>query len=211
MISSNIKNKYNYNQFSTIQFDTICNFPIFIFDLSYKLDAIHLTKEIYNFKSQYPVSMNEYNYDGTNVRAWHSDYSTHKMTNILDGLIELQKQKIEQKLRVYGDINTYTCWINIYNSGNYTQRHKHNDFGLSTIYYPYVEENPTPVIFDNNNLDNFKEYKIEPKTNMLVVFHSSLYHRVPKITEKCRISISSNISVERKNDRDPFIFQNIVN
>lgn len=208
-----IKNKYNYRQHTEIDIDTVCNFPLCIFDLSYKIDADKLVNEIYAFKERYPSSMSEYNKDYTNVRSWHSDYATHKMTNILDDLIEVQKEKIKKfSYRSCRDgciINTFNIWINIYSTNDFTARHKHNDYCVSTVYYPFVEDDPTPIIFDNNNFSNFKEYKIIPKKNMLIVFHSSLYHRVPKTKESCRISISSNSSLERTSNIDPFIFQQI--
>lgn len=209
MFSEKLKNKYNYNNAEMIAFDTICNFSISVFDLSYKIDADDLTKKIYNFRNMYPVSMDEYNKNGTNVRAWHSDYETQKMTDILDDLFEVTREKIHKSFNIKKGLNIYNAWINIYESKNFTLRHKHNDFGISTVYYPYVEKDPTPIIFDNNDLKNFQEIKITPKKNMLLVFHSTLYHRVPKITEGTRISISTNISIERKATGDPFIFQNI--
>ncbi len=209
MFSNKLKNKYNYNNAEIIAFDTICNFSISVFDLSYKIDADDLTKKIYDFRNMYPISMEEYNKDGTNVRAWHSDYRTHQMTNILDGLFEVTKEKIYKLLNIEQGLNIYTAWINIYKSNNFTLRHRHNDFGFSTVYYPYVEKDPTPIVFDNNNAQNYQEIKITPKKNMLLVFHSALYHRVPKITEDSRISISSNISIERKATGDPFLFQDI--
>lgn len=211
MFSENLKNKYNYNQHTQIDIDSVCNYPLLIFDMSYKIDADALTEQIYSFQKQYPASMSEYNKNNTNVRSWHSDYNTHKMTNILDNLIDIQKEKIKKFFYGNSKVNTYSIWINIYNTNNFTDRHKHNDFGVSTVYYPYVEDNPTPVIFDNNNLSDFKEYKITPKKNMLILFHSSLYHRVPKVKESCRISISSNSTFEKTSNRDPFIFQKAGN
>jgi hypothetical protein len=216
MFSNKLKNKYNYNNAEIIAFDSICNFSISVFDLSYKIDADDLTKKIYDFRNTYPVSMEEYNKAGTNVRAWHSDYRTHQMTNILDDLFEVTKEKIYKTLGMKQGVSPweqgpkiYNSWINIYEPNNFTLRHMHNNFGLATVYYPYVEKDPTPIIFDNNNPQNYQEIKITPKKNMLLVFHSTLYHRVPKITEGTRISISTNISIERKATGDPFIFQNI--
>lgn len=209
MFSEKLKNKYNYNQYTTVDIDTVCNYPLFIFDLSYKIDADSLTEKIYDFREKNPASMSEYNKDNTNVRSWHSDYETHRMTNILDDLIDIKKEKIN-KIFTYrnGKVNTHNIWINVYDKDNFTERHNHNHFGVSTVYYPYVEDDSTPVIFDNNNLLDYKEYKIVPKKNMLIVFHSSLYHKVPKIKESRRISISANFMFERTSNRDPFIFQN---
>lgn len=188
-------------QFYTYNIDCSVSSMISVFDLSYEIDASKLVKEIYEFKKQYPQSMHEYNSENTNVRAWHSDFGTNKLTKILDPLIEIQNKKVKNFLSPDEVCSIRNIWINIYESGNFVYRHKHTEFGgLSTVYFPYVEDDCTPIIFDNNNPIKMNKIEIFPKTNMLIIFPSYMYHFVPTVKEKSRISISSNLNLIKLSD-----------
>ena len=195
-----LKNKLDARKYQKISIQTEVELPIYIFDLSEKIDADKLTQEIYEFRKQFPRSMNEYN-KNTYVHAWHSDFATPSMTDILDKIIETKKEKITQIWNV--NLEMIDTWINIYTRGNFAKRHKHGMHGFSTVYYPYVEENPTPIIFDGNGQD---KHEIYPKKNMLIVFHSLVWHTVPIVNENTRISIASNFNVQFKINRDPLLY-----
>jgi len=169
---------------------------IAVYDISLEIDNDKLVKDISNFRKEHPKSMHIYNKEKTAVNAWHSDYFTNKITDILNPLIELKQEKIAKSFQ-YLKSDLYLCniWINMYSTADYTKRHDHGFQGYGTVYYPYVETNPTPIVFDNNNtqlLKNFKRISITPKTGMLIVFPSYVPHMVHKVKELSRISISSN-------------------
>jgi len=194
MINDKIKNKLTKNYQQVYKIPAIVNSKIYCFNLSAEIDNNNLLQKIYDFKEKNPQSMHEYNPKGTNVKAWHSDYGTHRQTNILEELISLQYNKI-LKIFENAKIYTKTMWINIYTTGDSAKRHKHSENGWSTLYFPYVESNPTPVIFDNNDTRQIRSFPIIPETGMFLFFPSTLYHHVPTITESKRISIASNVNV----------------
>lgn len=193
--------------YESITVNSVNSFPIYIFDLSFKINSDELVTKIYDFKTNYPRSMNTYLQNRTNVHAWHSDYATHKMTDIFNNLLEIKTKKLKQIYPHDVNVKVRNTWVNIYNKNDYTDRHQHSLHGMSSIYYPFISDNPTPVIFDNNNPDKFKTFEIIPKRNMLILFHSSIFHKVPNINEECRISISSNFDFEHIDTRDPFSYQ----
>lgn len=202
-----LKKKTTENFIENINISSVIQSQIHILDLSYEINNDFLLDKIFKFKNLYPKSMLDYNKDRTFVRSWHSDYKTHLMTDILNPLIELQKKKFK---KIYSSLECQISdiWINIYQKNNYAVRHHHGLFQFSTIYFPKVESNATPAIFDNNFGKDKKEIKIVPKTGMLLCFPSFIYHAVPPVTEESRISIAANFDVKNcESKRDPFSFQ----
>lgn len=189
-----LKEKIAKTEYNTYDISVNVNCSIKIFDLSYDLDNESLVKNIYLFREKFSQSMHQYNSKNTNVRAWHSDYGTPTYTNILDDLIEVTKQKIKSLIHPYEELSVRSMWINIYQPGDSAARHMHHFHGLSTVYFPYVDEISTPIIFDNN-LEKKEEITITPKNGMLIVFPSFMFHHVPVVKEQHRISISSNLNV----------------
>lgn len=190
-----LKNRIAETQIRTIPIAATVQTKIYIFDLSTDIDSDKLVEQIYKFREKFPVSMSSYNKQ-TNVRAWHSDYGTHKLTNILDELIEIQHQKFQKVLSDYKiSVHIKEIWINIYGTGDSAKRHYHHSNGYSTVYFPYVDKDPTPIEFDNNYLPKIEKISVVPKKDMLIICPSYLYHRVPNIKEKLRISIASNVNV----------------
>lgn len=189
-----LKEKIANTEHITYNISTNVNCSIKIFDLSYNLDNESLVKNIYLFREKFPQSMHEYNSKNTNVHAWHSDYGTPTYTNILDDLIDVTKQKIKTFIYPYEELSVRNMWINIYQPGDRSVRHMHHFTGLSTVYFPYVENDSTPIIFDNN-FEKKEEISVIPKNGMLIVFPSFMFHHVPVVKEQHRISISSNLNV----------------
>lgn len=181
-----------YQQVTTIP--ALVNSHVYTFDLTLDIDNEKLLGDIYKFRENNPKSMLDYNAKGTHVNAWHSDYMTHKQTDILNQLITIQNNKI-QKVFSSSKIFVKTMWINIYTNGDNAKRHMHSENGWSTLYFPYVEKNPTPVIFDDNMFPKVKNFSITPKLGMFLLFPSTLFHHVPNITESKRISIAGNLNI----------------
>jgi len=182
---------------------------ISVFDLTYELESTAILKNIKEFINKFPKSMLDYNFENTNVRAWHSDYHTHKLTNILDPLIKETKIKLQIVLgeKVLSEVQS--IWINDYQKNDKALRHLHGYMTYSSVYFPYAEDDATPIIFDSNHLINKKEIPITPKTGMLICFPSWLPHQVPMVKESKRVSVSANWVVKNleSENRDPATYQ----
>lgn len=189
-----LKQRISQTQHTTYTLEAKVKCPITVFDLSADIDNQKLIEDIYKFKSEYPVSMHHYLPEKTNIKAWHSDYGTQNITHILDELLSVQTKKIKDFL-VNADVTVKSVWINIYERGDSAKRHMHTLFGWSTVYYPYVEDKSTALVFDNNDPLKKENLSIVPKTGMFLLFPSYLYHNVPAIKENKRISIASNINI----------------
>ena len=72
-----------------------------------------------------------------------------------------------------------------YEKGNHAVKHNHWPATLSGVYYIDVEENSSPIIFENN-------FVIKPKNGMLLLFPSIVNHEVPPSKGK-RIVASINL------------------
>ena len=138
-----------------------------------------LKKIISNFRKEYPES------DNSNVKAWHSHFDTHvkepKFNILIDRVMDASKDFINIKCNLY----LLNFWVMEYEKGNHTVKHNHWPATLSGIYYIDVEENSSPIIFENN-------FVIKPKNGMLLLFPSIVNHEVPPSKGK-RIVASFNL------------------
>ena len=138
-----------------------------------------LKKIISDFRKEYPES------DNSNVKAWHSNFDTHvkepKFNILIDRVMDASKDFINIKCNLY----LLNFWVMEYEKGNYTVKHNHWPATLSGIYYIDVEENSSPIIFENN-------FVIKPKNGMLLLFPSIVNHEVPPTKGK-RIVASFNL------------------
>ena len=138
-----------------------------------------LKKIISDFRKEYPES------DNTNVKAWHSHFDTHvkepKFNILIDRVMDASKDFINIKCNLY----LLNFWVMEYEKGNHTVKHNHWPATLSGIYYIDVEENSSPIIFENN-------FVIKPKNGMLLLFPSIVNHEVPPTKGK-RIVASFNL------------------
>ena len=138
-----------------------------------------LKKIISDFRKEYPES------DNTNVKAWHSHFDTHvkepKFNILIDRVMDAIKDFINIKCNLY----LLNFWVMEYEKGNHAVKHNHWPATLSGVYYIDVEENSSPIIFENN-------FTIEPKNGMLLLFPSMVYHEVPPSKGK-RIVASFNL------------------
>tara|TARA_B100001250_G_scaffold398176_1_gene406097 strand:- start:611 stop:1108 length:498 start_codon:yes stop_codon:yes gene_type:complete len=139
----------------------------------------NLKNIISDFRKKYPES------DTSNVKAWHSHFDTHKKEpkfNILiDRIMDASRDFIKIKCNLY----PLNFWVMEYGKGNYAVKHNHWPATLSGIYYIDVEENSSPIIFEN-------DFVIKPKNGMLLLFPSIVDHEVPPSKGK-RIVASINL------------------
>ena len=138
-----------------------------------------LKKIISNFRKEYPES------DNSNVKAWHSHFDTHvkepKFNILIDRVMDASKDFINIKCNLY----LLNFWVMEYEKGNHAVKHNHWPATLSGVYYIDVEENSSPIIFENN-------FVIKPKNGMLLLFPSIVNHEVPPSKGK-RIVASFNL------------------
>lgn len=102
-----------------------------------------------------------------------------------------------------------TSWANKHNPGDFSQEHNHNNSIISGIYYTDVDENSGDLIFANPfanfgltlelQLENYGQFnaseaRITPKNGDLILFPSSLKHKVDKNrSSNDRFSIAFNV------------------
>ena len=111
-------------------------------------------------------------------------------------------------------VNIKSIWAIVNEKDAWNQKHHHSNSDLSAAYYVSAHENcgdivfydprPAPVhnhpISKNPNKLNATVNSIKPEPGMLVLFPSYLEHSVnPNLSNKKRIVISFNISLEKTN------------
>jgi len=138
-----------------------------------------LKKIISDFRKEYPES------DNSNVKAWHSHFDTHYKEPRFRILIDKVLKKSQEFLKMNCKLHPLNFWVMEYEKGNHAVKHNHWPGGLSGVYYIDVEENSSPIIFENN-------FTIEPKNGMLLLFPSIVNHEVPPSKGK-RIVASFNL------------------
>ena len=98
-----------------------------------------------------------------------------------------------------------TSWFNVMEKGANVEKHRHEGSVVSGAYYPIVENGSAPIVFESpirtprmaeihNKATDFtaNNMEFEPKSGMLILFPSWLYHySLPNKTAK-RITISFN-------------------
>ena len=130
-----------------------------------------LKKIILEFRKKYPKT------DYSNVKAWHSHFDAHRKEPRFKILIDRIIDKAFEFMQANYDLRLNNFWVMEYEKGNYAVRHNHWPSTLSAVYYIDVEENSSPIIFDN-------DIKIQPKNGMLLIFPSVTKHEVPPTNGK---------------------------
>ena len=138
-----------------------------------------LKKIISDFRKEYPES------DNSNVKAWHSHFDTHEKEPKFNILIDKIFKKSQEFLEINLNLHLLNFWVMEYEKGNHAVKHNHWPATLSGVYYIDVEENSSPIIFENN-------FVIKPKNGMLLLFPSIVNHEVPPSKGK-RIVASFNL------------------
>ena len=155
--------------------------------------------------------------DDCDMETWPDDIgkgttSSRQIENLLH-INEFAEMKtaIEERLTEYCDdaglepVDIGKSWINYQKQEGYVASHRHELSIVSGAYYPIVEEGSAPIVFDSpirtprmaeihNKATDFtaNNMEFEPKSGMLILFPSWLYHySLPNKTAK-RITISFN-------------------
>jgi uncharacterized protein (TIGR02466 family) len=154
--------------------------------------------------------------------AWNSlilDNIESRYVTVTDDILDKPewlpiRTRIEEKLRYFYyeillasksiDINITISWVNKENSGQLHERHHHPNSVLSGVLY--FDDHPSGIKFISNlfpqihweksgwNLLNSQNWRIEPKTGLLLIFPSYLEHEVEVLSNDApvRYSLSFN-------------------
>lgn len=136
----------------------------------------------------------------------------HKTTNCLS-MPEFEKLRrdIENCLNDYTrtvgleNVELTKSWFNVQENEGHVNEHRHELSIVSGAYYPYVEEGSAPIIFKSPILlakmaevhDRATEFtanimEFHPRTGMLVLFPSWLYHHTSFNKTNKRLTVSFN-------------------
>ena len=92
-----------------------------------------------------------------------------------------------------------TSWFNVMGEGSNVERHRHEGSVVSGAYYPLVEDESCPLIFESplrqvRMCDVFSSYYVsmKPKNGLLLIFPSWLEHRTDPNASGKRITVSFN-------------------
>ena len=129
-----------------------------------------------------------------------SSYDTNKQflfnPKLKDLMIDIQLNIIDyvKSYEIHESLMS-SSWFNILYKGGVVEKHQHaeswNDEKGSMIsgaYYPYVDENSCPLIFENED----ENYESIPTSGMMVMFPSWLSHYTKPNQSSKRITVSFN-------------------
>ena len=153
-----------------------------------------ITKQVCKeYRKSFPQS------NTSNVQAWHSDYYSHKKTDVFNPLIDVTLNKCYDI-----SMEFYTChikreahfivknlWVAMYEKNDHTLIHHHFPYQFAACYYVDVKDDSSPITFGVNN----DTTSIQPETGMLLVWNGLIPHKVAP-TNKKRICICMNIGMK---------------
>jgi len=138
---------------------------------------------ISNHRERFPNSTE------SNVKAWHSDWDTHKINPQFQYFVDLVESactflchehfKVGKEVRMKCE----NMWAMEYKEGDYAEEHDHFPSVLSCAYFVDVEDNSSPLIIEG--------LEIKPENGLLVIFPGLLRHKVDP-THGPRTVISMN-------------------
>ena len=142
------------------------------------------------------IERHRHKYIGTkmsNLKCdWRSSFDMH-----IECPEPIVKELLDFSLEVAGKLSSYyqkdlqipflvdNFWVAEYSRGNHARKHGHYPADWAAVYYIEVEENASPLCFEDR-LD------LHPKEGMLVMFPGILEHRV-KPTEGKRVCAAMNL------------------
>ena len=143
-----------------------------------------LKQVIIDYRERYPQTSN------TNVKAWHSKWTTHLQTNKFQPLINEVINACSFISKEYyrcGNVefNVIDLWAIMYEQSDYTVKHHHFPNQFAACYYVDVEDDCSPIVFGGT-------LTITPKSGMLIIWPGLLHHEVPP-TNSRRTVIGMNI------------------
>jgi len=180
-------------------------FPTTIYGKDVNLDTDELAKQIINWSKE------DQGLQKTNVNGWHSKTEMHEKPEYKELVNELFKMQFEIFNEEWLDKEPSlgNMWANINYKDGYNKPHIHPNALFSGVYYIKTPVNcgaltcydPRPGIQSNMPIRKpgqppkhlWRETKIEPKENRILMFPAWLWHSVePNKSNDMRISVSFN-------------------
>jgi hypothetical protein len=161
---------------------------IFISDFSENRPLLELSKEaIFEEKIKDNGDSLNSNVRANYVTSYLAHHNNKKFKPLIDLVLKTANDIICQKDNFNMGFSCMNAWGMEYLSGDYALPHKHFHYtpGYSAICYIDVEEDCSPIIFENHTV-------IRPKPNMFLLFPALVLHYVPKTKSK-RILMSYNL------------------
>ena len=137
----------------------------------------------------------------SNVKAWHSSWTTHYENPRFRPLIDLTLDACKFISEGYYEqddleLKVINFWAMMYEDTEWTKRHSHFPSDFAVAYYVDVEPGCAPVIFESvvkdEINDNNQPLTLQPQNGMLAIWPAMLHHEVPP-TKGRRMCISMNI------------------
>ena len=111
----------------------------------------------------------------TNLRAWRSQYDAHIKESRFEHLIDKCCEFATTVSKHIWDSDLVylpsAMWVGQYDKGNYARKHHHAPNDFACVYYIDVDENSSPIIFED-------ELVLPPESGMIAMFPGDLNHRV---------------------------------
>ena len=180
-------------------------FPTTIYGKDINLNTDELAKYIINWSKE------DEGIKKTNVNGWHSKTEMHTKPEYKELINELFKMQFEIFKEEWLDREPKlgNMWANINYKGGYNKTHIHPNALFSGVYYiktppncgPITLYDPRPGVQNNMPIRKvgkipkhlWRETKIEPKENRILMFPAWLWHSVePNQSNDIRISVSFN-------------------
>jgi len=151
----------------------------------------YLKEIILEHRKKYPQS------NTSNVRAWHSDWHTHKLNPKFQPFCDMVSDQCTLVGEKYYSGNykydVETMWAMMYEFGEYTVKHVHFPNTFAASYYIEVGSKSSPIIFENDLIGGDRSLTIQPKNGMLLIWPAFIPHMVLP-TESKRMAISLNLA-----------------
>lgn len=171
--------------------------PVFTTFLNVSLSELNSIKEKIR---EYRKKFKRLNSDKTHLTAWRSSYNTNEFVDYFDSINSKIINKCVEILNDYyktkNKLFLENMWVNIYEKGDFSEKHHHNLFDFSCCYYVDIEKDSSSVIFSSN-------LEIVPENDMLILFPSYLKHKIPPTIGK-RYLISMNLNSTSCNNQKQY-------
>ncbi len=136
----------------------------------------------------------------SNVKAvYMSPWKSHHLTTDLAPLIQLVADKIKSATQQFlgvdlnqleYDLRVADCWGAVYEQSDHTVPHTHYPSDFSAVIYLEMEEQSSPIIFENS-------FSVSPTSGSLVFFPGHLSHHVPATQGKRVIVVINYIKIPK--------------
>ena len=138
----------------------------------------------------------------SNVKAWHSSWTTHAENRsfkpLEERIISACKFIAQGYYEGSNDLEykVINLWAMMYEDTEWTKKHSHFPSDFAVCYYVDVDPDCAPLIFESVQKDglhdNNQPLTLQPQNGMLAIWPAILHHEVPP-TKGRRMCVSANI------------------